>query len=172
MHVAATYDGSTVRLYVNGVLEGSKVAAFTINSNTLALGVGAEASGARGMRGRIDDVLVANRALGQVEVTALLAGASPIAQAAASLAVAAQPQFAVHDPESGSPVNVVTRSAASIDGTVRPAVTVLLDTAVESSGRQLIVDQAIHAVEEEMLSTARLSDAKLLDVLARAVLQR
>ncbi len=77
MHVVATYDGTTIRMYINGQLEASKAAVFTINANNLGLGIGADPTGSRGMRGRIDDVLIANRALDPSEVTALYAGDFP-----------------------------------------------------------------------------------------------
>jgi VCBS repeat-containing protein len=74
MHVAATYDGTTIRLYVNGQLQGTKVANISIVTNNVALGIGAEASGDRSMKGRLDDVLIANRALQINEVTDLYQG--------------------------------------------------------------------------------------------------
>ncbi len=74
MHVVATYDGTTIRLFVNGVEQGSKAASFTIGVNDLALAIGAEPSGFRSMRGAIDDVLLANRALTSAEIQALYAG--------------------------------------------------------------------------------------------------
>jgi hypothetical protein len=43
--VAATYDGATIKLYVNGVLESSLPAALTIASNTLPLAIGAQVTG-------------------------------------------------------------------------------------------------------------------------------
>ena len=47
MHVAATYDGTTIRLYVNGVQEGGNVAGpASIATNNLALGIGAQPDGA------------------------------------------------------------------------------------------------------------------------------
>jgi hypothetical protein len=95
LHVAATYDGAIIRLYVNGQLESSKAASLNINPNVLAVGIGAEASGARGMKGRIDDVLIAGRALNAGEIAALFGGASPFAVPAAnSLAIDAQPNNA------------------------------------------------------------------------------
>ena len=43
MHVAATYDGTTIRLYVNGVQEGGNLAGpASIATNNLALGIGAQ----------------------------------------------------------------------------------------------------------------------------------
>jgi hypothetical protein len=74
IHVAATYDGTTIRLYVNGQLQSSKAAAFTIGSNNLDLGIGAQADGVGSMRGAIDDVVVADRALSASEILALYEG--------------------------------------------------------------------------------------------------
>ncbi len=74
IHVAATYDGTTIRLYVNGQLQASKAATFTIASNNLGLGIGAQADGVGSMRGTIDDVLVADRAFSASEVLALYEG--------------------------------------------------------------------------------------------------
>lgn len=74
MHVAATYDGTTMRLYINGQLQSSKTASFTIKTNNNALGIGAEGSGFRPVGGAIDDALVANRAFSAIEITALYQG--------------------------------------------------------------------------------------------------
>jgi len=74
IHVAATYDGTTIRLYVNGQLQASKAATFTIGANNLGLGIGAQADGAGTMRGTIDDVTVADRAFSASEILALYQG--------------------------------------------------------------------------------------------------
>ena len=53
MHVAATYDGTTIRLYVNGVQEGGNLAGpASIATNNLALGIGAQPDGASHAAGR------------------------------------------------------------------------------------------------------------------------
>ena len=74
IHVAATYDGTTIRLYVNGQLQASKAATFTIGTNDLGLGIGAQADGVGAMRGTIDDALVADRAFSAAEILALYQG--------------------------------------------------------------------------------------------------
>jgi hypothetical protein len=75
IHLAATYDGATMKLYVNGVLESSLAAAITINQNTLPLGLGAQvdASNAatRLLTGAMDDTRLYDRALDATEIAAL-----------------------------------------------------------------------------------------------------
>jgi hypothetical protein len=75
IHLAATYDGSTIKLYVNGLLENSLPASITITSNTLPLGLGAQvaATGAasRGFHGAMDDARLYNRALSAGEIAEL-----------------------------------------------------------------------------------------------------
>jgi len=73
LHVAATYDGATIKLYINGVLQGSKNASFQIASNSLPLAVGAQDDGYRGFAGAIDGVKLYNRALSAAEIVALKA---------------------------------------------------------------------------------------------------
>ncbi|MCK4773825.1 MAG: hypothetical protein KAT30_03530, partial [Candidatus Krumholzibacteria bacterium] len=71
MHLAATYDGSTIRLYVNGAQESSAAAAFAIAANSLDLGIGAQSNGTTPFQGAMDDVRVYCRALGPMEIEAL-----------------------------------------------------------------------------------------------------
>lgn len=62
VHVAATFDGSTMRLYLNGVLISSKAFAGSIVHSTAPLQIGAGA-GAFRFGGVIDDVAIYQRAL-------------------------------------------------------------------------------------------------------------
>src|SRR6185503_1333269 len=72
MHVAATFDGTNLKIYINGQLEGTTSAAGqTISTNSLALGLGAQSDGQRMYQGALDDVRIYNRALTLAEIQAL-----------------------------------------------------------------------------------------------------
>ncbi len=74
IHAAATYDGSTIRLYINGVQEGSDLAmADPIATNSLPLALGWESGGSSTyyFQGVMDDVRVYKRALSASEIQAL-----------------------------------------------------------------------------------------------------
>ena len=67
-HLAATFDGSVVRLYVNGVLGGSVVVAGSIPASTGVLRIGGNSIWGEWFAGLIDEVRVYNRALTQTEI--------------------------------------------------------------------------------------------------------
>lgn len=74
--VAVTYDGSTVRAYVNGGQIGSASATGTLSTNTsVATAIGNQPSGAgdRAFDGRIDEVAVFDEALTATEISSLYA---------------------------------------------------------------------------------------------------
>ena len=72
IHVAATWDGNTVKLYYNGAQEGSSLAyAGPIVANGTALGIGAQSDNIRWFAGAMDDVRLYNRALSLAEIQAL-----------------------------------------------------------------------------------------------------
>lgn len=76
-HLAATYDGSAFRLYVNGAIEGSmsetKTVAYSTNPWTIGSAgrVGIEIGFPRTFSGIIDELQAFNRALSQSELQAL-----------------------------------------------------------------------------------------------------
>ena len=73
IHVAGTWDGSTIRLYYNGVQQGSVPFAGPIATNSLAIGVGGPPilDTSRMFKGAIDDVRIYDRALSAGEIAAL-----------------------------------------------------------------------------------------------------
>jgi hypothetical protein len=71
IHVALTYDGTQMRLYINGVEEASGAGPPSIAMNTIPLTIGAQSDGTRALKGSLDDVRVYARALSPAEVAAL-----------------------------------------------------------------------------------------------------
>jgi hypothetical protein len=71
IHLAATYDGTTIRLYVNGTLEGSIAGPASITTNTLALALGAEPGGTRPFAGTLDDIRIYTTTLTPTQITTL-----------------------------------------------------------------------------------------------------
>ena len=66
-HLAATYDGTLLRLYVNGTQVGSLEVSGTISVSTYPLRIGGSATlSGRYFAGNIDEVRIYNRALSQV----------------------------------------------------------------------------------------------------------
>jgi len=73
MHVAATYDGAQIRLYINGALETTHSApGLIIGSNNDELSLGAQSDGLRPFDGMIDQIHILNYALDPAEVQALI----------------------------------------------------------------------------------------------------
>jgi hypothetical protein len=73
VHLVGTYDGSRMRIYVNGVEQASKAGPAAVGTNALRLGIGAESDGTRPLKGRIDGVRLYDRALSAAEVAQLYA---------------------------------------------------------------------------------------------------
>jgi hypothetical protein len=67
-HLATTYDGTTLRLYVNGVLAGSRAVAGPLLTSTGALRIGGNSVWGEYFAGRIDEVRLYNRALAVAEI--------------------------------------------------------------------------------------------------------
>lgn len=73
VHVAGTYDGTALRIYVNGALNATLAVTGATCANTEPLGIGAKNRTATGVveayfDGRIDDLRVYNRALSAAEI--------------------------------------------------------------------------------------------------------
>lgn len=81
-HVAMTYDGTTLRLYVDGVQDTTETAAGTIQYSNAGSQVNIGRNPAadaplRYLTGSVDDVRVYNRALSQTEINAINEGGRP-----------------------------------------------------------------------------------------------
>ena len=77
MHVAATYDGATIRLYINGIEESSLAASIAIATNNLPLSIGGQSDATRFFQGALDQARVYNRALSAQEIAGLVGGSLP-----------------------------------------------------------------------------------------------
>ena len=67
-HLAATYDGAMVRLYVNGVQVASRAQIGAIATSTNPLQIGGDSIYSQYFAGRIDEVRIYNRALSSAEI--------------------------------------------------------------------------------------------------------
>lgn len=70
-HLAATYDGTTLSLYVDGTSVASRTAPGSLTSNTNSLTIGNYAGGPGSIAGYIDEVLVANTTFSSSDITAI-----------------------------------------------------------------------------------------------------
>ncbi len=71
-YVTATYDGSQLKVYINGALSGTPVSATgTMTDNGVNLRVGRRQDTASPFSGMIDEVRVYNRSLSASEITSL-----------------------------------------------------------------------------------------------------
>ena len=80
VHLAGTYDGLIVRLYVNGVVAASQMLSGTFAADTTPLIIGGNGNDSGGIPtelfpGRIDEIMLYRRALGGEEITRLYQGA-------------------------------------------------------------------------------------------------
>jgi glucose/arabinose dehydrogenase len=69
-HLAATYDNSTLRLYVNGVQAGSRAVSGALATSSNPLRIGGNSIWGEFFAGRIDEVRVYDRALTAAEIQA------------------------------------------------------------------------------------------------------
>ena len=72
-HLAATFDGATMRLYVNGVEAVSQAQTAPLTATAGTLQIGADSYAGENFAGRIDEVRIYNRALTAAEIQADMA---------------------------------------------------------------------------------------------------
>jgi hypothetical protein len=68
-HVAATYDGATLRLYINGAQVATTSIAGSIAATTGALRIGGNSAWGEYFAGMIDEVRIYSRVLTAAEIT-------------------------------------------------------------------------------------------------------
>src|SRR5207247_1590129 len=90
-HVGLTYDGSVVRLYVNGVARGTSAVHFESFSNPLKFGYAIGPSD-NYFQGRLDEVSLYRRALGATKLQASYnAGSAGLSSTNAVLIISTMP---------------------------------------------------------------------------------
>ncbi len=82
MHVAVTYNGSTMRMFINGVEETSMPGPASIGAGAVDFGIGAHHDGTRRFRGMMDDLKIYNKALTAAEIGTLMGSGPPLADLA------------------------------------------------------------------------------------------
>ena len=115
VHVAGTYDGATVRLYVNGVQQFSTPHSGTFATDTTGVTIGASHNDSghaaeEAFNGKVDDVAIYSYALTAQQVQQLYQGAT-------SSGDTAQPSVSMTAPSNGTTVSgsAVTVSATASD---------------------------------------------------------
>lgn len=112
-HLAATWDGSTIRLYVGGALVSSQTAPGTIATSTGALRIGGNSMWSEWFAGRIDDVRIYARSLSAAEVQADMS--TPVGPPVPDTQA---PSVAVSAPSAGATVAGSTTVSASANDNV------------------------------------------------------
>lgn len=121
-HLAATYDGSVVSLYVNGVLVNSDNTAGPITATTGALRIGGNSIWGEYFAGLVDEVRIYNRALNTGEILANMS--TPIGGTVETTA----PTVSLTAPANGASVsNVVNLTATASDNLIVAGVQFLLN---------------------------------------------
>ncbi len=136
-HVAATYDGSTVRGYINGTQVLTLAVALQLGSRNSDIFVGAYPTGIFALDGKIDELSIYNRALSAAEVQAVYQ-AGPAGKAGFPA-----PTVTGVSPSSGSTLggtnvtitgtNFTGATAVTIGGSVAANVTVVNATTITAT---------------------------------------
>jgi concanavalin A-like lectin/glucanase superfamily protein/Big-like domain-containing protein len=118
-HAAATYDGTTMRLYLNGTEVGSVAKSGSISRGRYStVDLGRSPDGSNYLSGAIDDVRIYSSALTAAEVAAL-AGTAPSTPTSGNQ----PPSVSLTAPASGATFNApasitLTATASDTDGTI------------------------------------------------------
>jgi methionine-rich copper-binding protein CopC len=111
-HIAATYDGTILKLYVNGNIVSSLGVEGLLSTSSGVLRIGGDSIWGEFFNGLMDDVRIYNRALNQAEIRSDMS--TPIGGSVETTA----PTAAVTGPASGASVSGVTTLTASASDAV------------------------------------------------------
>ncbi len=131
-HLAATYDGATLRMYVNGVLASSTPRTGGINTSNGPLQIGGDSGGGQYFAGTIDEVRVYDIALTAAEIqsdmTTPIGSAPEVAPLPPISGDTMPPSVAISSPIAGAQVSAtVTVTASASDNVGVSSVTFLVD---------------------------------------------
>ena len=114
-HAVATYDGSRMQLFLDGVLVGSVAKTGALSTNaTVRAQIGRNPDGSNPMSGVINDVRIYNRALTTSEIAGIMQGDAPANQAP-TVSLTAPAASATYT----APATIaIAASASDTDGTV------------------------------------------------------
>jgi hypothetical protein len=118
IHVAATYDGARIRMYIDGEEDASEPEAFTIDTNDEELRFGADTSCEDAYDGGLDDVRIYGRALtaGEILTLACVSTGQTLSISGAERDSADNVVFSIGDP--GQPEDSVYNVFRSSDPTI------------------------------------------------------
>ncbi|MGI4864810.1 MAG: endo-beta-N-acetylglucosaminidase [Janthinobacterium lividum] len=138
-HLAATYDGATMKLYVNGTLDNSQAATGSVVANA-AFTLGRNYAASRSLDGRLDEVRVWTRALTAAEITARTCSAAGTTNLEAYWRCNESPALAATDVSGHSHTgNFVSMSASDWSTDVPATCGVLATTAARPTTSALYV---------------------------------
>ncbi len=120
-HLATTYDGSTLRLFVNGTEVGSRTVDAAIVTSNNPLRIGGNSVWGEFFNGRIDNVRVYNRALSEGEIRTNMS--TPVGGTLETT----PPTGSVTPPPGGTVSGVVNVAASASDNVAVAGVQFLLD---------------------------------------------
>ncbi len=121
-HLAATYDGSNLDIYVNGYLAGTLGMTGALTTSTGALRIGGNSIWGEFFNGLIDEIRVYNRALNQAEIR------SDMSTAIGGSVDSTPPTASLTGPAAGATLSgTATLSATASDNVVVTGVQFLLD---------------------------------------------
>jgi len=115
-HLAATYDGTTLQLYVGGTLVGTRAIAGPMVTSTGALRMGGNSIWGEFFQGSVDEIRIYNRALSvteiQTDMNTPVGGSPPDPPPTVAINQAAGQA----DPTTGSPINYTVVFSESVTG--------------------------------------------------------
>jgi hypothetical protein len=123
-HLAATYDGSALRLYVNGTLAATTPRTGAVTVSSAALTLGSDPFYGQYFAGSLDEVRIYNTALGQAQIQTDMA--TPVGGGGSNDRT--PPTVAITSPSAGAQVNdIVMVTADASDDNLVAGVQFLVD---------------------------------------------